>query len=39
MKGICAKPEWADNEPCPLDTGELEECDGCSWFKEMEESE
>ena len=23
MKYDCMKPEWADNEPCPLDTGEL----------------
>ena len=26
MKYDCMKPEWADNEPCPLDTGELENC-------------
>lgn len=24
MNYDCMKPEWADNEPCPLDTGELE---------------
>ena len=29
MQYTCAKPEWEDNEPCPIDTGELEDCAEC----------
>ena len=29
MKYVCMKPEWADNEPCPIDTGEYEPCASC----------
>lgn len=36
MKYDCMKPEWADNEPCPLDTGELENCAECVWAHEGE---
>ena len=36
MKYDCMKPEWADNEPCPLDTGELENCAECVWAHERE---
>lgn len=36
MKYDCMKPEWADNEPCPLDTGELENCAECVWANERE---
>lgn len=39
MKYECGKPEWADNEPCPIDTEELEECEGCAWAREKEEQE
>ena len=39
MKYECGKPEWVDNEPCPIDTGELEECEGCAWAREKEEQE
>ena len=31
MKYDCMKPEWADNEPCPLDTGAE-----CVWAHERE---
>lgn len=27
----CGKPEWADEEPCPLETEEVESCAECSW--------
>ena len=33
---VVDKPEWADNEPCPLDTGELENCAECVWAHERE---
>lgn len=36
MKYDCMKPEWADKEPCPLDTGELENCAECVWERERE---
>lgn len=36
MRWTCTKPEWADNEPCPLDTGEMEDCADCYWAKEEE---
>ena len=36
MKYDCMKPEWADKEPCPLDTGELENCAECVWAHERE---
>ena len=29
MKYECGKPEWAENEDCPIETGELEDCEGC----------
>lgn len=38
MKYDCGKPEWAEEELCPLDTGELEECEGCVWSREREEA-
>lgn len=38
MRGYCGKPEWADEEPCPLDTGEYDDCVECSWFVETEEA-
>lgn len=39
MKYDCMKPEWADNEPCPLDTGELENCAECVWAHEREKED
>jgi len=39
VKYECTKPEWAENDPCPIDTGELEECAGCVWAAEREETE
>ena len=33
MRGYCTKPEWAEIEPCPIDTEELEECDECAWYE------
>jgi hypothetical protein len=33
----CDKPEWADKEPCPLDTGEFEDCSECEWARERED--
>lgn len=37
MKYDCVKPEWAEMEPCPLETGELEDCAECTWAREREE--
>ena len=37
MKYYCMKPEWADNEPCPIDTEELENCAECAWACELED--
>ena len=39
MKYECGKPEWAENEPCPIDTGELEDCAGCYWARETGEAD
>lgn len=36
QNGYCGKPEWADEEPCPLDTEELDDCRECIWWKERE---
>ncbi len=36
MKYDCGKPEWAENEPCPMDTGKLEDCADCVWAREGE---
>lgn len=36
MKYECGKPEWAENEPCPIDTGELEDCAECYWARERD---
>lgn len=32
MNSACYKPEWADNELCPIDTGEIDDCKDCYWF-------
>lgn len=39
MKYVCGKPEWTVLEPCPLNTGELEDCAECVWAVEKEEQE
>lgn len=39
MKYDCGKPEWAEMEPCPLETGELEDCAECAWAVEREDAE
>lgn len=36
MRGYCTKPEWAEIEPCPINTGELEECDECAWYEKRD---
>jgi hypothetical protein len=38
MKYECGKPEWAENEDCPIETGELEDCEGCYYARETEEA-
>ncbi len=37
MRYCCMKPEWADNEPCPIDTGEYQDCAECTWVCELED--
>ena len=39
--GYCGRPEWADEEGCPIDNPneEMKDCDGCRWFKETEDRE
>ena len=39
--GYCGRPEWADEEGCPMDNPneEMKDCDGCRWFKETEDRE
>lgn len=27
----CGKPEWTEEEPCPLEAEEVESCAECSW--------
>ena len=33
----CGKPEWAEDDFCPLETEEVESCDECPWGVEEEE--
>ena len=37
----CGRPEWADEEGCPMDNPneEIEDCGECRWFRETEEQE
>lgn len=35
-KYSCGKPDWAAEEDCPMDTGELERCEECPWGVERE---
>ena len=32
----CGRPEWADEERCPMDNPneEMKDCSGCRWFRE-----
>lgn len=32
-KYSCGRPEWADNEECPIETGEVKDCAECYWRK------
>ncbi len=34
MKYRCDKPEWTDNDPCPIDTEEYDDCSECEWARE-----
>ena len=40
-KGYCGRPEWADEEGCPMDNPneEMKDCTGCAWHKETEGQE
>lgn len=40
-KGYCGRPEWADEEGCPMDNPneEMKDCAGCVWYKETEGQE
>lgn len=40
-KGYCGRPEWADEEGCPMDNPneEMKDCSGCRWFKDAEGKE
>lgn len=33
----CGRPEWADNEECPIEIGEAENCADCYWGREQED--
>lgn len=35
-KWTCGMPELAEEEDCPIDTGEIEECEECFWGVEKE---
>lgn len=39
--GYCERPEWYDEEGCPMDNPneEIEDCGECCWFRETEEQE
>ncbi len=36
-KYSCGRPEWADEEDCPFETGEVKDCAECYWGKAKEE--
>ena len=40
-KGYCGRPEWADEEGCPMDNPNegMKDCTGCAWYKETEGQE
>lgn len=35
--GYCGKQEWESEQDCPLETGELDDCTDCAWFREVDE--
>ena len=35
-KYSCGRPEWAENEECPFETGEVQDCAECYWGKAEE---
>lgn len=37
MSYICPKPEWADDGPCPIDTGEMDDCTEFPWYKDEDQ--
>ena len=39
MRYCCMKPEWAEDDPCPIDTEEYEDCAECVWALECEDDE
>ena len=36
-KYSCGRPDWADEEDCPFETGEAYNCAECYWGKEEKE--
>ncbi len=36
--GYCGRPEWADEDGCPMDNPaeEMEDCSECEWYMETE---
>jgi hypothetical protein len=36
---ICQRPEWAEDETCPLDTGEYESCAECCYGYDADQDE
>lgn len=37
MSYSCPRPEWADDDPCPIDTGEVDDCKACEWYKDEDQ--
>lgn len=37
MSYSCPRPEWADDDPCPIDTGEVDDCKECEWYKDEDQ--
>jgi len=39
--GYCGRPEWADEEGCPMDNPneEMTDCAECVWYRETEGQE
>ena len=37
MRYYCMRPEWVDDEPCPIGTEEIENCAECAWALECDE--
>lgn len=34
MSYSCPRPEWADDDPCPIVTAEMDDCKECPWYKD-----